>query len=187
MKKLTILYTLLLFCVKLNAQDIKWVYEFKGANAKSISRNINIPNVIDTKGNSFVQLYITDTLLINNQTIINDKKGCVVLVALDSNGAFKWLYTIKAGDQLLVKDMITTADGSVVLIGNYNSTLQLSGGVKLDSLAYTNGFMIKISPAGNLVWTKNHKYLHNDAKLAADSNGNIYVNLSTFTLGGGDS
>ncbi len=184
MKKITILYTLLLFFINLKAQDIKWVYEFKGANAKSISRSFYLPTIFDSKGNTFVQLYINDTLLINNQTIVNDKKGCIVLVALDSNGIFRWIYTIKAGDQLRVKDMIATSDGSVVIIGNYNSTLLLPGGQKLDSLAYTNGFMIKINPAGNMVWSKSHKYAHYDAKLAADTNGNIYVNLSTGTLGG---
>jgi len=185
MKKIIILYALiLLYCTKVNAQDIKWVYEFKGTNNLSIAKNTYKPPIIDNKGNSFVLLRIEDTLLINNQTIINEKKTCLVLVALDSNGVFKWTYTMKAGDQLTIKDMITTSDGSVVLIGNYNSELKLSGGVKLDSLWYNNGFMIKIGANGNLIWSKNHKYAYGaEAKIASDKNGNLYVHLFKSTLG----
>ncbi len=185
MKKTIFFYILILFCTNLNGQDIKWLYEFKGASSQSIYKNSFYPSVIDSKGNAFQLLKIKDTLLINNQAIVNDRKTAMVLVSLDSNGIFRWIYTMKAGDELEVKDMITTSDGCVVLIGNYNSTLQLSGGVKLDSIWYTNGFLLKIDPAGNLLWSKSHKYAHNgvDVKLAADSNGSIYVNLVTSILG----
>jgi len=185
MKKIIILSILLSLCIKSNAQDIKWVYEFKGANSFSISKNVIHPPVVDSKGNSFVLIQVTDTLLINNQKIINDKKACIVLVSLDSNGIFKWIYTMKAGDQLSVKDIITTSDGSVVLIGNYNSEMQLPGGGKLDSFFYNNGFMIKIGTAGNLVWSKSHKYSHGseNAKLASDNLGDIYVHLLKYVLG----
>ncbi len=185
MNKIIIIQLLLLYTLRVNSQQIKWVYEIKGKNNLPISKNILTPPVIDTKGNSFFLIQCKDTLLINNQPIINSKKSCIVLMSLDSNGIYRWSLAMNAGTDLAVKDMIATSDGSVILIGNYNGDMLLSNGTKVDSIWYTNGFLFKVNTSGNLVWSKSHKYAHNglDAKLASDDNGNIYINLVTSILG----
>ncbi len=117
--------------------------------------NYRFNNVIQTEDGGFVLSgYYTDS---ENELAYN-------IIKTDASGNRIWSYLIETPDDVLPSavDVLETQEGAIVLAGT------------VLELAYQGGYMIKLTPSGDLLWRKNY-YDGNRPKRIIQTASNEYL------------
>lgn len=95
------------------------------------------------------------------------------------NGDMLWVRTFGSESAIQVYDMQIDASGNVYMCGNYRHTVNF-GSFELTSLGDADGFIVKMSPAGEVLWAtsfgSNLEYSdETGSTMSLDDAGNCYV------------
>jgi hypothetical protein len=105
----------------------------------------------------------------------------VCLLKMDTGGNFLWAKAITCNNQALSFKGSVQVDksGYIYIDGNFGDTLNFSG-QNLFSPNLSNGFLIKYSPSGNVLWGKQASSTipWNSYSTTIDGNDNIYISSS---------
>lgn len=95
------------------------------------------------------------------------------------NGELLWVKTFSSASAIQVYDMMVDPAGNVYMSGNYRHTVDF-GGTELTSLGDADGYVVKMSSAGNVLWATSfgsdvESSDETGATLSLDAAGNCYV------------
>ncbi|HYD20189.1 MAG TPA: hypothetical protein VEB40_01840, partial [Flavipsychrobacter sp.] len=105
------------------------------------------------------------------------------IAKLDQSGNYIWGKELDCGstsDRNYVKDMAVDASGNVYAVGGYRGTIDFDPGnsvLNVSSGLYNDMFILKLDPAGNLVWVKTIGGSNHDSACAIkiDNSGNLLI------------
>lgn len=110
----------------------------------------------------------------------------IFIVKTSSDGNFIWAKNIGGTQADLPNDITVDINGNIYLTGDFSGTADFNteaGVTNLISAGGTDAFVVKLSPAGQLVWAKNVGGSGADTGQAVDIddyNGDVYV-IGSFT------
>lgn len=99
------------------------------------------------------------------------------VLRLDHTGSILWRHKIEIGQGAMIRSTVLTSQGDVYCVGSENAPLSQ------DNPGGSNGFILKLSPAGKVNWRKQigtHGFNEIEA-VATDSRENIFVIGSTMS------
>jgi len=104
----------------------------------------------------------------------------VMVVALDSDGRFRWAFTFGSAGWDRPLDAAVGSDGSVVVVGGFERTADLGGGNALRSRGERDAFAVKLDARGQLVWARSFGSSSYDAAtaVALGEDGKAYIACS---------
>ena len=140
-------------------------YDYTGnlAWVKTISSTSMIyPNRVasDSGGNLYIEGFFTGTADfdpdsgVQSRTSTSTREADTFVLKLDAQGSFVWIGTLTG---VFSNALAVTASGDVFIGGGFTKSVDLdpSDGVKtVDPVTGGSGFVDKIGPNGNLVWTR---------------------------------
>ena len=113
--------------------------------------------------------------------IISSPYGAVFVWKLDRDGNHQWVRTIEATDSyyygLSGQSIITDGDGNVLTTGAFSSTVDFDPGpgeLLLFPVNYSDVFVQKLSPEGDLVWARSFGSFAS-TNIAVDASNNVYT------------
>lgn len=142
--------------------------------------------VMDGAGNALVLGRLEGTLDLGGTSLIGTNKDLYV-AKVDASGQRAWSQLLRRQDipwRSEQQDALSVdGAGNVLLTGTFSGTMSV-GGVSLTSTASSSLFVVKLSPAGDVLWARSfgdtpgsHAW---STRLAADSTGNVVV-VGSFT------
>jgi hypothetical protein len=109
---------------------------------------------LDNMGNLYVTGAFIDTISFGTNTLINKKSDCVFLTKYDTSGNIIWAKQASTSVSSVSAGYSVHTDN----IGNVFVTGEFNNSVIFDSITLLSGnsatFLVKYSPSGNLLWTK---------------------------------
>lgn len=159
MKKLVQILVLVL-ALNVNAQSLEWAKQFGGTaidEVKSI--------VTDAAGNSYTTGLFNQTadfdpgVNVFNLTALNDtfNRPDVFIIKMSPSGDLIWAKRIGGVNQENVGSIVLDAVGNVYITGSSESDCDFDPGpnvVNLNSIGYTDLFILKLDTNGNFIWAK---------------------------------
>ena len=147
---------------------------------------------IDQSNNCLAWGNFTDSLTVEGSLIRSShpKGYSAYLVKYDKGGALQWIRTFEAYKNMTGVGGITTdADGNVALTGWFQDTLKVGSTILVSHGFYTDGFIIKYSSDGSLVFAKSFGGTQSVVSrgLSADGQNNLYATggfRGTVSFGG---
>jgi hypothetical protein len=112
------------------------------------------------------------------------------VVELDADGEHVWSRAMSGVGDSYAHSVALDSQGNVLLTGSFTGTLDLGGGVALVSAGDEDAYVIKLSPAGDLLWSRQYGVagLERGVSIAADAWDNVLVTgyfQGGFDAGGG--
>ncbi len=150
------------------------------------------PTVADRDGNVFLSGIITgwaDSAVFGPHKVYNPFHYTqMVVTKADTAGNYQWAVGTQ-GTNVFPVSMATDADGNLYLLGKYENMYCVIGADTLvDSSHYMMCFLVKISPTGHVLWSKNVAPQANAGGLGVDSAGAVYVSgsfyMANISIGG---
>jgi len=105
-------------------------------------------------GGRILPISSTEFILVCNiGFFFSSPKNSIFLAKIDINGNVKWTKKLGGGTQkqTVIQDAIVSADGNILIAGQTGSFGSDSG-----NNDYTDQYFVKISPAGNIIWSKTY-------------------------------
>ncbi|MBN8694169.1 MAG: T9SS type A sorting domain-containing protein [Bacteroidetes bacterium] len=104
----------------------------------------------------------------------------IFISKLDANGNFLWAKTIGSAGSDVGKGINIDGTGNINITGSFQGTVDFdpnTGTTNLTSFGSNDIFVLKLSPAGNLVWAKNMGGSSDDVgySISADASGNVFT------------
>jgi hypothetical protein len=124
----------------------KWVGNFGG---QAFPDGI----AVDASGNSYVVGYFPANLPLGATTLISAGGPDAFLVKLDSAGNPQWSKQFGGLLNQFATDVAVDSAGNVVVVGEFQSAVSFDG-VNTVTAQGTDAFVVKLSPAGAVLWTK---------------------------------
>lgn len=92
-------------------------------------------------------------LLANIGFFFSSPKNSIFLAKIDGNGNVKWTKKLGGGTQrqTVIQDAIISKDGNILLAGQTGSF-----GSDSNNNDYTDQYFVKLSPSGNIIWSKTY-------------------------------
>jgi hypothetical protein len=133
----------------------------------------------DTTGNVYATGFFAGSIQLGAQPqSSHSSKGGndIFVVKYDSNGTHVWSKTFGDSASQVGLGIAVDASGSVVVTGRMTGTVNFGGGA-LTGTGASNGFLVKLDPQGNHLWSKIIGAGGENAGqgLAVDTTGNVYV------------
>ena len=173
---------LLIYCKVLFAQTIDFQWAVKaGGRFSDASSDITI----DNSGNIITTGYFTNSASFSNIQLVSAGSADIFIAKFDPNGNIIW--AVKAGGPNYDEAFsITTDKSNNILITGIFSGLATFGTVTIQSsgdINYSDVFVAKYSPDGNLLWVRKGGGDFSDSgeDIKVDNSDNIYVS-GIFTL-----
>lgn len=182
MKKITRLFTLLLFCctTKLFAQTFEWVYTI-GDTAQQEVRSV----CFDTAGNVYSTGYYIGVPSFGTSTAPATGTGNCFIQKTDPSGNLLWVKFIESRGGCWGNAIKTDTSGNIYVTGAFNDTTDFDPSTGVYSLygfldpggALATSFVLKLDSSGNLVWVKaiGNTYGVHAMDLDVDVTQNIYL------------
>jgi hypothetical protein len=148
-----------LLCISIytiKAQNLHWANTM-GGNYNDISRSV----AVDASGNVYTTGYFEDTVDFDPSgvayNLIASGGTDLFISKLDVSGNFVWAKAIGGSGYENSYSVAIDADGYVYVTGVFQDTVDFDPGAGIEELISTSSddiFILKLSPAGNLVWVK---------------------------------
>lgn len=145
---------------------------------------------IDAQGNSLVTGYfISSTISFGNTTLYNNPPYPeIFIVKYDSSGSVLWAKKAGGSDTDIGYQMTVDGNGNSYLTGYFSSPNITFDTVTLtnNSVGFTDAFIVKFDPSGNVIWAKSAGGSFSDAgmEITVDVSGNVYLagSFSGFSI-----
>src|SRR3989344_2852801 len=144
---------------------------------------------VDNNGNVYVSGIFSNTINIGNGlfTPTSRSSGDVFVMKFDKTGKLLWHHEYGGTGNDNTFDIDVDPSNNIVLNGWFAGTVDL-GGVTLKSQGNQDQFLMKMSPAGYVLWAKAFGGTAGDGgnEVVVDKKGNIYasaLSVGTFTAG----
>jgi hypothetical protein len=189
MKKFTLLFVLLLFSLKHDAQNFKWAKSY-GNIAFSKGTSIDV----DKFGNVYTAgLFYGTVSFGQGYTLTPNMPSSYAAFVLkqDSLGNVLWVKQLGYGASSFSYNIYLKVDsiGSVYTMGGYSGTGDFDPGVgtyTLQNNSYLNMFVLKLDAFGNFLWAKQIQNLNNNFQknaLALDVSKKFVFDWSIYRNG----
>ena len=96
---------------------------------------------------------------------------------LDSNGNFRWAYSIGGPNNDVARDIAIDAQGNLYICGSYNGTVDFDPGAGVAQHSGSGFFIQKINPGGQLIWAQTYSGTGSGShasNITIDDKGYIY-------------
>ena len=181
MKKLYIFTSLLISIFTYGQLTVQVAHTF-GGSANDAPSTIDVANdgSVYITGNFKGTVDFDPSNAVSNLT--SDGSSNIFIQKLDSSGNLLWVKKInpKMAQSFLASKV--TPDGSLLITGTFNNTIDIDPGVGVTSItssADTDTFILKLDCNGNFIWGKNlitaSTYFEYVSAIDCDITGNIYV------------
>lgn len=116
--------------------------------------------------NAAKTVYVTNNASLRNMFLVKFDKN---LNAIWAKGA--------AGLGTIDGKSIATSGNDIFLTGHFNDSINFSGSILVEDLAYQDAFVARFDASGNVVWAKSTGTNSNDNGngIALDNSGNVYI------------
>lgn len=99
---------------------------------------------------------------------------------LDANGNLLWVRSIGGIGDDYGTDIVTDATGNIYVTGHFSETVDFdpgAGSTTLTSQGYSDNFILKLSPQGDLLWVRQTggSYFEYSFSIAIDGSNNLYT------------
>lgn len=174
---------------KYNASGVhQWSRQFGDANNQSAESV-----AVDGTGNVVFTGYYVGSVNFGGLTLQTPFVGDydVFVAKLDTNAVHKWSKNFVNTGNDFGLGVSTNSNGDVALVGYFNATINLGGGVLTAANAMTDAFAVKLSSTGGYVWGKQLGAADGGdvgKAIAIDAAGNVVVageSDKSVDLGGG--
>ncbi|MEI6060471.1 MAG: hypothetical protein WCR72_07155, partial [Bacteroidota bacterium] len=165
-------------CLSCQAQsnEWQWVKTFGGKNADGINSSC-----IDKSDNIYVAGYFQDKLDIDGKTLKSNGDTDAFIAKFDDSGNLIWIrqiggnYTENMVITEYAKKIEIDAEGNIVVAGIFAWDASI-GNFTLHGAGNNDIFILKYTPAGELIWAKSFgSYSHDNLfDMDIDGAGNIY-------------
>jgi hypothetical protein len=134
----------------------------------------------DMSGNVYVAgRFWGPNIIFGPDTFINQGSDDIFLVKYDLSGNLLWARTAGEGATLSDKPYSVCIDpwGNAIITGDFQSQTLTFGSATLTNDGYSDIFIVKYDPLGNILWEKSAGGVSNEfsASASTDHNGNIFV------------
>ncbi|MBK7666097.1 MAG: T9SS type A sorting domain-containing protein [Sphingobacteriaceae bacterium] len=186
MKKLYILFLLILFSNLINSQSYQWAKNFSDTSYNS-TQSVKV----DAAGNVFTAGFFYSTTDfdpgLGTFTLASTGNADIFMSKLDANGNFLWVKSIGGTFQDMARSSFIDASGNIYITGCFYGTVDFDPGPgvfnmssPLLSAASINAFVAKYDFNGNFIWAKSFYANASDARqVYVDGGGNVYT-IGTF-------
>lgn len=184
-KKLFIMYALVLFGFSAIAQDFYWAKSCGSAAGNEVGTSV----VIDASGNSYTTGYFYSTVDFDpgnaEYNLTSEGDADIFVLKLDASGNFLWAKGIGSTGADKGMGIALDASGNIYTVGSFSVTVDFDPGagvINLTSLGLTDIFVLKLDPSGNFMMAQRKGGRTNDAAngIALDASGNIFI-TGTFS------
>ena len=173
-----LLATILLCTTGAKAQSWQWGI----SNTSSFTGVVEAaPTTVDPNGYSFAggTILLADSITIGTHTVYDtDGHEEIIIVRADPSGNVSWVVNSTNDFSALIA-MITDPNGNLYVLGQYyDSSFEMGTATLLnDTVDYPMQFLLKISPAGNVVWARNiaSGATSRQGGLGLDASNNVYI------------
>jgi hypothetical protein len=165
-----------------------WLWA-KGFPVKGVNEGMCC--AVDPTGNIISAGFMTTTLSCGTVTLSNNGIQDIFVIKQDASGNVLWGQSFGGTSNDIALGVATDASGNIFLTGSF-----VSPAITFGTFTLTNGggepvYLVKISPAGNVLWAKRssstQNYTCRSACVAVDPKGNPsiagFFNVATITFG----
>lgn len=164
----------------LNAQtNFQWAKNM-GSNSTDFGHAI----AVDASGNAYTTGYFSGTADFDpgagTYTLTSNGSNDIFVSKLDLNGNFVWAKKIGGTGNDIGRAIAIDGAGNISVTGSFFGTTDFdpnAGVTNLTSAGSNDIFVLKLNPAGNLVWAKNFGGTQDDKgyAIATDVSGNVFT------------
>jgi hypothetical protein len=166
------------FSVKINAQQIDWLWA-KSACALSAATNVTSITT-DQSGNIFIGGNYRDSALFGSTVFHPVGTSNMFVAKYDSSGNFLWMLPgvgTNSPPYNLVTDLTTDSSGNCYFTGFFNGNIIMSHDTITSAGSSPDVFVGKISSSGTVIWLQQGLGSGSDYSygIGLDMNGNCYI------------
>lgn len=162
-----------IFVAKYNSEgQLNWAKSITGSNLKGITDVAS-----DQDNNLIISGFFSDSLQIENQTLIAKGKTDLFIAKLNAAGNLQWvLHQGKTGDTRATALGVTN-NGDLVVAGFFNDTTQIADTILTANTYDRDIFLTRIRKDGTLLWAKKAGGVFDSdvTALALDEADNIFL------------
>ena len=142
---------------------------------------------VDPDRNVFVSGYFQSTVDFDSGPGVSELSSPVgadaFVLKLDSDGKFLWVKGIGGTGDAIAYEVLTDADGNLLILGYLTGTCDFDPGpgvAELKAKGSADVFILKLNKLGNFVWVKHLRPKEANSSVygqgfALDGNGNVYI------------
>jgi hypothetical protein len=184
MKKLFVILVSIVIGIFLStsifAQSSDWLW-LKSAGGDGDDWGIS--TAVDAKGNCFILgIFSSPSITFGRNTLINKSnyqdEYDIFLVKYDPNGNVLWAKSAGGSNRDIGNSIAIDADGNCFITGTFESpSILFSPRMLIKWGAYSNAFIVKYDPDGNVLWAKapGNPSDNYGESVTTDANGNCFV------------
>lgn len=147
----------------------------KGAGARS---DALLPSIaLDGSGNLLLMATFDGSFSMGGAIFSSDGLYDVVVAKWDASGSHQWSYRFAGPDYDLPDAIAADAQGNVIAVGHYKGNSRMAGGAYMKSFGSYDGWIAKLAPSGQHLWSQHYGGIGDDASnaVAVDTQGNIWL------------
>ncbi|MBL9008604.1 MAG: hypothetical protein JNJ46_30360, partial [Myxococcales bacterium] len=147
----------------------------KGVGARS---DALLPSIaIDGSGNLLLMATFDGTFSMGGAIFTSEGLYDVVVAKWDASGSHEWSYRFSGPDYDLPDAIAADAQGNVIAVGHYKGNSRMAGGAYMKSYGSYDGWIAKLGPSGQHLWSQHYGGIGDDASnaVAVDAQGNVWM------------
>ena len=147
----------------------------KGVGARS---DALLPSIaIDDSGNLLLMATFDGNFSMGGAIFSSDGLYDVVVAKWDPSGSHLWSYRFAGPDYDLPDGIAADAQGNVIAVGHYKGNSRMAGGSYLKSYGSYDGWIAKLAPSGQHLWSQHYGGIGDDSAnaVSVDAQGNIWL------------
>jgi hypothetical protein len=132
---------------------------------------------IDLAGNLLLTATYDGTFSMGGAIFTSDGLTDVGVAKWDKDGIHQWSYRFSGPDYDLSDGIASDAQGNVIVVGQYIGNSRMSGGPYIKSYGSYDGWVVKMAPSGQFLWSQHYGGVGDDAvsDVATDVQGNVWL------------
>lgn len=147
----------------------------KGVGARS---DALLPSIaVDGSGNLLLMATFDGTFSMGGAIFTSEGLYDVVVAKWDASGSHEWSYRFSGPDYDLPDAIAADAQGNVIAVGHYKGNSRMAGGAYMKSYGSYDGWIAKLGPSGQHLWSQHYGGIGDDASnaVAVDAQGNVWM------------